>query len=227
MKNIYMKMVVVACVATTTFIGIQNRTAEAFTGEHSVKIENLLKKENQDKEIHFKNIKQETKKQQEGANIQKLSSTPDKMQNKEIKQVKEKTKQVKEKTKEENSIKISSKEKDLLSRLVQAEAKGEPFQGKVAVATVVLNRVDSPEFPDTITGVIEQKVGDCYAFSPVQNGEINKAASKDAKNAVDEALKRKDRLHDSLYFYNPEIATDTWIRSRDVVTTIGNHVFAK
>ncbi|PKR86562.1 cell wall hydrolase [Heyndrickxia camelliae] len=219
MKNIYMKVVVVACVATTTLIGIQNRTAEAFTGEHSVKIENLLIKE-----------KQETKIQQAGFDIQKLSMTHDKIQDKVIKQEKEKRKQdkgKKEKMKEEYSIKISSKEKDLLARLVQAEAKGEPFKGKVAVATVVLNRLKSPEFPDTITGVIQQKVGDCYAFSPVQNGQIKKPASKDAKKAAEVALKSKDRLHDSVYFYNPEIATDTWIRSRDVVTTIGNHVFAK
>jgi len=219
-----MKIVVVACVATTTFIGIQNKTAEAFTGEHSVKIENLPKKENQDWIINLNNIKQEAKKQPEGVNIiQKLSITPDKMQDKELKDEQGK----KEKKKEEYSIKISSKEKDLLERLVQAEAKGEPFKGKVAVATVVLNRLKSHEFPDTITGVIEQKVGDCYAFSPVQNGAIKKPASKDAKKAVEVALKRKDRLHDSLYFYNPEIATDTWIRSRAVVTTIGNHVFAK
>lgn len=227
-KNIYMKLVVVACVATTTLIGIQNRTAEAFTGVHSVKI--VTPSNN------------ETNKQQEGVKIQKLSIHPDKMQAKETKQVKEfkpvkeESKQVKqkeqiknkkEKTKEENSIKISSKEKDLFARLVQAEAKGEPFKGKVAVATVVLNRLESPEFPDTITGVIQQKVSDCYAFSPVQNGEIKKPASQDAKKAVESALKRKDRLHDSVYFYNPEIATDTWIRTRHVVTTIGNHVFAK
>ncbi|MGV3466132.1 MAG: cell wall hydrolase [Heyndrickxia sp.] len=227
MKNTYMKMVVVACVATTTFIGIQNRTAEAFTGEHSVKIDNLLKNENQ-----------ETKIQQAGIDIEKLSITLDKIQNKETKQEKVKQKILKqevvkeekakqEKAKDEYSVKISSKEKDLLSRLVQAEAKGEPFKGKIAVATVVLNRLESPEFPDTITGVIQQKVGDCYAFSPVQNGEIKKPASKDSKKAVEAALQRKDRLHDSIYFYNPEIATDTWIRTRDVVTTIGNHVFAK
>nr|WP_235950817.1 cell wall hydrolase [Heyndrickxia shackletonii] len=216
-----MKMVVVACVATTTLIGIQNKTAEAFTGEHSVKIDNLSNNENQDWKIYFKNIEQETKIQQEGVGIPKLSIPPDKTQDK-AKKEKEK-----EKKKEEYSIKISGKEKDLLERLVQAEAKGEPFKGKVAVATVVLNRLKSPDFPDSITGVIEQKVGDCYAFSPVQNGEIEKPASKDSKKAVEAALKSKDRLHDSVYFYNPKIATDTWIRSRDVVTTIGNHVFAK
>ncbi|MFC3885442.1 cell wall hydrolase [Bacillus songklensis] len=125
------------------------------------------------------------------------------------------------------AVSISNKEKDLFARLVEAEAKGEPYKGKVAVATVVLNRVDSPQFPDTVTDVINQVVGGAYAFSPVQNGEINKPASDEAKRAVDEALTRKDRLNDCIYFYNPEIATDDWIRTRNVVKTIGNHVFAK
>jgi N-acetylmuramoyl-L-alanine amidase len=125
------------------------------------------------------------------------------------------------------AVSISQSEKDLFARLVEAEAKGEPYEGKVAVATVVLNRVDSPEFPDSVTEVIKEKVGKAYAFSPVQNGEINKPASEESKKAVEEALKREDTLDNSIYFYNPEIATDNWIRTRDAVETIGNHVFAK
>ncbi|WHY79970.1 cell wall hydrolase [Neobacillus sp. WH10] len=125
------------------------------------------------------------------------------------------------------AISISDNEKDLFARLVEAEAKGEPYEGKVAVATVVLNRVESSQFPDTVTEVINQVVGDAYAFSPVQNGEINKPASKESTQAVEEALKREDTLNDSIFFYNPEIATDNWIRSRETVKTIGNHVFAK
>ncbi|GIN61801.1 hypothetical protein J27TS8_17940 [Robertmurraya siralis] len=128
--------------------------------------------------------------------------------------------------KETPGYKISSKEKDLLARLVEAEAKGESFEGKVAVATVVLNRVDSNQFPNSITNVIYEKVGNAYAFSPVQNGEINKQASEEATQAVEEALKSPDRLNNALYFYNPEIATDDWIRSRQIVKKIGNHVFA-
>ena len=125
------------------------------------------------------------------------------------------------------AISISDKEKDLFARLVEAEAKGEPYEGKVAVATVVLNRVESPQFPDTVTEVINEVVGDAYAFSPVQNGEINKPASEESTQAVEEALKREDTLNDSIFFYNPEIATDNWIRTRETVETIGNHVFAK
>ncbi|MCJ8006415.1 cell wall hydrolase [Lederbergia wuyishanensis] len=125
------------------------------------------------------------------------------------------------------AISISDKEKDLFARLVEAEAKGESYKGKLAVATVVLNRVESPQFPDTVKEVINEVVGDAYAFSPVQNGEITKPASEESTQAVEEALKREDTLHDSIFFYNPEIATDNWIRSRPIVETIGNHVFAK
>lgn len=128
---------------------------------------------------------------------------------------------------EQPAFSISDQEKDLFARLVEAEAKGESYEGKVAVATVVLNRVESPDFPNTVTNVINEVVGKAYAFSPVQNGEINKPASDDSIRAVEEALTRTDRLNDSVYFYNPEIATDNWIRTRSVVKTIGNHVFAK
>ena len=114
-----------------------------------------------------------------------------------------------------------------MARLVEAEAKGESYEGKVAVATVVFNRGDSPHFPNNVKDVINQVVGNSYAFSPVQNGEINKPASDETKQAVDAALTRKDRLQDSIYYYNPDIATDDWIRSRNVVKIIGNHVFAK
>ncbi|NMD71714.1 spore cortex-lytic protein [Bacillus sp. DNRA2] len=127
----------------------------------------------------------------------------------------------------EPALPITDEEKDLFARLVEAEAKGEPYEGKVAVAEVVLNRVQSPEFPDTVTGVVTEVVGKSYAFSPVQNGEINKPASDEAKQAVCEALTSDDHLNEAVYFYNPEIATDDWIRSREVVTTIGDHTFAK
>ncbi|WP_350019987.1 cell wall hydrolase [Priestia flexa] len=125
------------------------------------------------------------------------------------------------------AMSISQGEKDLLARLVEAEAKGESYEGKLGVAIVVLNRVESQQFPNSVNGVIMEVVGTSYAFSPVQNGSINKPASDEAHRAVEEALMRKDRLNDSIYFYNPNTATDDWIRSRQVVKTIGNHVFAK
>ncbi|MEQ2529293.1 cell wall hydrolase [Bacillaceae bacterium CLA-AA-H227] len=128
--------------------------------------------------------------------------------------------------KENVEEKISDKEKELLSRLVEAEAKGESYEGKVAVAEVVLNRVESPEFPDTVKEVVYEITGDAYAFSPVQNGEINKPASEEAKEAVDDAVASPDNLNNAIYFYNPDIATDNWIRSRQVIKKIDNHAFA-
>ncbi|PWA08410.1 spore cortex-lytic protein [Pueribacillus theae] len=124
------------------------------------------------------------------------------------------------------AVSISGEEKELLARLVEAEAKGEPYEGKVAVATIVLNRVESPQFPNTVTEVINEVVGHAYAFTPVQNGAINNPASAESTQAVEEALKREDTLNDSIFFYNPKIATDQWIRSRQIVKKIGNHVFA-
>ncbi|WP_309229164.1 cell wall hydrolase [Cytobacillus firmus] len=117
---------------------------------------------------------------------------------------------------------IKEEEKKLLARLVQAEAKGEPFEGKVAVADVVLNRVEHEQFPDTVKDVIYQK----NAFEPVQNGSINEQASNEAVQAVETALIDKEQNEEFLYFYNPETATSQWIFSREVVKKIGNHAFA-
>ncbi|MBM4763573.1 cell wall hydrolase [Bacillus sp. B15-48] len=118
---------------------------------------------------------------------------------------------------------IGKKELKLLARLVHAEAKGEPFEGKVAVAKVVLNRMEHEQFPDTIEEVIYQK----NAFEPVQNGSIQEPANEEARQAVKEAIKADEEEHDDiLYFYNPDTATSNWIFSRQVVKKIGNHSFA-
>jgi N-acetylmuramoyl-L-alanine amidase len=122
----------------------------------------------------------------------------------------------------ENSLEISNKEKKLLARLVHAEAKGEPYEGKVAVATVVLNRVEHKEFPDTVKEVIYEE----NAFEPVQNGSINESADKEAHKAVNEALADQENNDELPYFYNPETATSDWILTREVVKTIGDHAFA-
>jgi N-acetylmuramoyl-L-alanine amidase len=121
-------------------------------------------------------------------------------------------------------IDYSDYEKNLLARLVRAEAESEPYEGKVAVAEVVLNRVESREFPNTIKDVI-------YApgqFQPVSNGEINKPASSDSIKAVNEALtKNRNVGTKSLYFYNPEICTSHWLDDRPTTFVIGHHVFKK
>ena len=122
---------------------------------------------------------------------------------------------------------ISEADKDLMARLVSAEAKGEPYAGKVAVATVILNRLSSPDFPNSIKEITYQVVDGHYAFSPVQNGTIYQPADADSKRAVNEALGFWGQGNGSLYFYNPEISTSKWIFSREVTVRIGNHVFAK
>jgi N-acetylmuramoyl-L-alanine amidase len=122
---------------------------------------------------------------------------------------------------------ISFADKDLMARLVQAEAKGESYAGKVAVATVILNRIDQPNFPSTVKGVIYQIDRGYYAFSPVQNGAIQNPADSESKRAVNEALALRGTGKGSLYFYNPKTAKSSWIVTRTVTTTIGNHVFAK
>jgi len=122
---------------------------------------------------------------------------------------------------------VSPADKDLLARLVRAEAVGEPYAGKVAVAVVVLNRVKSNQFPNSIRNVIYEKVNGYYAFTPVQNGEINEAADTESKRAVNEAIALGGQGNGSLYFFNPRTSTSDWVFSREVTVTIGNHRFAR
>ncbi|MCD7036518.1 cell wall hydrolase [Metabacillus sp. GX 13764] len=129
----------------------------------------------------------------------------------------------KETVKAASSQDLSYGDKDLLSRLVDAEAKGEPHEGKVAVASVILNRMESSKFPDTVKDVIYEK----GQFSPVANGAINDAATKDAENAVEEALDKGADSDGPLYFYNPNGSGSGFMDGKVKVETIGNHVFAK
>ncbi|WP_246941747.1 cell wall hydrolase [Bacillus pinisoli] len=119
-------------------------------------------------------------------------------------------------------ILVSDEEKKLLARLVSAEAKGEPYKGKVAVAEVVLNRVEHEQFPDSIKEVIYEE----NQFEPVRNNSIQQPAGQEAIKAVEEALHEQENQTEALYFYNPDTASDNWIRDREVITKIGNHVFA-
>jgi len=116
----------------------------------------------------------------------------------------------------------SSSDLYLLARLVNGEARGEPYTGQVAVAAVVLNRVKSASFPNTISGVIYQS----NAFTSVADGQINLAPSESAKKAAQDAMNGWDPTSGCLYFYNPATSTSKWIWSRTVVVTIGKHNFA-
>ncbi len=110
----------------------------------------------------------------------------------------------------------------LLARLVHGEARGEPYVGKVAVAAVVLNRVKSPLFPNTVAGVIYQ----AGAFDAVSDGQINLAPDADSLRAARDALNGWDPSGGCLYYYNPATATNGWIWSRTVQLSIGKHNFA-
>jgi N-acetylmuramoyl-L-alanine amidase len=122
-------------------------------------------------------------------------------------------------TKSQSSL--SSSDFDLMSRIVQAEAGGEPMKGKIAVANVVLNRVHSDGFPNDIHSVVYQK----GQFSPVANGAINNTPSEDSKQAVREALAGNDPVGDSLFFWSTSVPKSSWVWTKHIVTTIGNHNF--
>ena len=109
-----------------------------------------------------------------------------------------------------------------LARLVHGEARGEPYVGKVAVAAVVLNRVRSASFPNTISGVIYQ----AGAFDCVADGQINLTPDNDSIRAARDAMNGWDPTGGCLYYYNPSTATNAWIWSREVRLTIGDHAFA-
>ncbi len=121
-----------------------------------------------------------------------------------------------------SSATIISADHRLLSKLVYAEARGESYKGQVAVAAVVLNRVKSASFPNTISGVIYQN----GAFSCVSNGSINNTPNSTAIRAALDAMNGWDPTGGCLYYYNPDKTSDTWIRTRTVKTVIGNHHFA-
>ena len=116
----------------------------------------------------------------------------------------------------------SSSDVYLLAKCVHAEARGEPYVGQVAVAAVILNRVKSPEFPNTISGVIYQP----WAFTAVNDGQINLEPNESAYSAAKDAMNGWDPSYGCLYYYNPETAISKWIWSRQTVVTIGKHVFA-
>lgn len=110
---------------------------------------------------------------------------------------------------------------ELLARVINGEARGEPYEGQVAVGAVVLNRVDHPSFPNSISGVVYQK----GAFTAVDDGQINAQMYASSRRAARDALNGWDPTGGAIYYYNPKTATNQWIRTREVICTIGGHVF--
>jgi len=117
----------------------------------------------------------------------------------------------------------SSNDVYLLARVVYGEARGEPYKGKVAVAGVVLNRMQSSHFPNTMSGVVYQP----GAFSIVDDGQINLTPDDSALQAARDAMNGWDPSGGALFYYNPRKTSNQWIRSRPVITYIGQHTFCK
>ncbi len=109
----------------------------------------------------------------------------------------------------------------LLARIISAEARGEPYEGQVAVGAVVLNRIEHPSFPDTLSGVIYQK----GAFTAITDGQFNQPISDSAYNAARDALNGWDPSGGAIYYYNPAKTNDKFIHSRPIIKTIGGHRF--
>ncbi len=122
------------------------------------------------------------------------------------------------------SIAYTQNELELLAKLITAEANNQPNQAKVAVGAVVVNRVQDPRFPNTISGVIYEKSGGYYQFTPVQNGMINKPASEQAKAAAYEALQGADPTKGALYFFD-DSATNKWLWSKPLALRSGKMIF--
>ncbi|MCC8169953.1 MAG: spore cortex-lytic enzyme [Oscillospiraceae bacterium] len=126
-------------------------------------------------------------------------------------------------TGQSSSSTTSSNDVTLLAMVINGEAHGESYEGQVAVGAVVLNRVRHSSFPNSIAGVIYQP----GAFTAVDDGQINKAIEQSCFNAAKDALNGWDPTGGAIYYYNPSTATNSWIRSRTIVKTIGKHVFCK
>ena len=121
-----------------------------------------------------------------------------------------------------SSSNYNSNDRYLLAKVIYAEARGESYTGQVAIGAVVLNRVEDSRFPNTIAGVIYQP----WAFTAVNDGQINLEPNQKAYQAADDALNGWDPTYGCVYYYNPETATSKWIWTTKKVTQIGKHVFA-
>lgn len=110
---------------------------------------------------------------------------------------------------------------NLLARIISAEARGEPYTGQVAVGAVILNRIEHPSFPDTLSGVIYEP----GAFTAITDGQFNQPVADSAYKAAKDALNGWDPSGGAIYYYNPGKTSNKWIRSRPVITQIGKHLF--
>ena len=117
---------------------------------------------------------------------------------------------------------FSSADLYLLARTIYAEGRGEPYTGQVAIGAVIMNRIRHPSFPNTVSGVVYQK----HAFTAVSDGQINLTPNETAMKAARDAINGWDPTGGAIYYYNPAVATSSWIFGRQTIATIGKHVFA-
>lgn len=122
-----------------------------------------------------------------------------------------------------NLLGFTENDIQLMANAVYGEARGEPYDGQVAVAAVILNRVKHPDFPNTVYGVIFQP----RAFTAVDDGQIYLSPNETAKRAVRDAINGMDPTYGCIYYFNPDTATSAWIWTRQQVLTIGKHIFCK
>jgi N-acetylmuramoyl-L-alanine amidase len=125
-------------------------------------------------------------------------------------------------SKPSGSSNYTSSDLYLLAKCIYAEGRGESYTGQVAIGAVIMNRVKSPSFPNSISGVIYQP----GAFTAVSDGQINLEPNQTAYDAARDAMNGWDPSYGCLYYYNPAVATSAWIFNRQTVTVIGKHVFA-
>ncbi len=118
---------------------------------------------------------------------------------------------------------INRSDFELMAQVIEGEAAGEPYIGKLAVGAVIVNRLESDEFPNDLIKVIYQP----NAFEAVSNGQYKRKTSQDSYKAAEEALKGKDPTNGCLYYWNPKTAKSKWVWQRPVIMQIGRHVFAK
>ena len=117
---------------------------------------------------------------------------------------------------------FSSADVYLLAKTIYAEGRGEPYVGQVAIGAVIMNRVRNNAFPNTVSGVVYQK----GAFTAVDDGQINLTPNETAMKAAKDAINGWDPTGGAIYYYNPAVATSSWIFGRQTITVIGKHVFA-
>lgn len=121
------------------------------------------------------------------------------------------------------STTFSDNEIQMMAQMVHGEARGESFKGKVAVASVILNRIDSSKFPNSVDEVLFESL----AFTAVADGQYNMTPNKDAYRAVYHAIQGWDPSKGATFYFNPNTATSDWIWSREKIIQIGKHIFAK